>query len=390
MKYMTSVILKRNIILLFMAIIPCIVSSQKKVKLMIIGSVVIDDDKVAGTIVSIEKNNAPFKKMSINETGKFAVSVEYQEEYIFSFEKKGYITKKISISTKIPKNVLDEGYEPITFKISLFKQYEGVNTVIFNQPVGRYAYDDKKDEFTYDMDYTKTIQSEIAKVEAEVQVKKEEEKEQKKQQVIAENNNKKNTNTNIKNIPSQTEDENNKNKARAKQEKEDDINKKAKASADEEWKKKLNPKKYNDFRSESEEDKQKKKELEKAKLQAKVDEENQKRLEAKAKEEEFARLYKEAKSKGEEEMRKLLSDSRMKSFLASIYQVGITIEITKDPKKEVKRVIVNRDGMCNVYSEVKHSWGGKYYFKNSETISQLVFNKETKPLANEQIFNKSE
>lgn len=376
MKNFLSSVLKRKVLVFIMFFLPCMVFSQK-VKQMVSGKIVLEDDKVAGTVISISKDGVLFKKISINETGRFLFSLDYHQDYILSFEKNKYVTKKIFISTKVPKNTLDEGYDPIEFTIALFKQYEGLNTVIFNQPVGRWTYDDKNDGFVYDMDYTKSIQSEIAKVEADVKVKQEEEKvqkEQQKQQEITENKNKQNANANTKKNPNP----------------EDDAGKKAKGEGDEEWKKKLNPKKYNDFKDETEEEKQKKKQMEKDKLKAKADEDNKKKLEAKAKEEELARLYKEAKAKGDEELRKLLADSRMKSYLSGLYPVGITIEITKDPKKEVKRIIVNRNGMCNIYSEVKHSWGGKYCFKNSETISQVVFNKETKPLANEPVINKSE
>lgn len=349
-----------------------------QVKLMVTGSIELDDgEKPSGVVVTVEKNGAQFKKISISETGKFAVSITYQDEFILSFEKKGYVTKKIAISTIVPKSILDEGYDPITFKVGMFKQYEGMNTVIFNQPVSRYKYDEKTDDFIYDTDYTKTIQSEITKVEAEVQVKQQVEKEQKKTLLAAnaknnnnstnQVNNKDNSKNNIN--PATGNDKDNRQKANALSDSEIDMNKKAKAKSDDEWKKKLAAKNNNYNNVSSEEDKAKR---------------------AKAKEEDFARMLREAKAKGEEEMRKLLADARMKSYLSKIYPEGITIETTKDKWKETKRVIVNRNGMCNIFSEVIHSWGGKYYFKNNETISQYVFTKETKPLGNEAIYNKTE
>lgn len=398
-----------------------------QVKLMVTGSIELDDgEKPSGVVVTVEKNGAQFKKISISETGKFAVSITYQDEFILSFEKKGYVTKKIAISTIVPKSILDEGYDPITFKVGMFKQYEGMNTVIFNQPVSRYKYDEKTDDFIYDTDYTKTIQSEITKVEAEVQVKQQVEKEQKKTLLAAnaknnnnstnQVNNKDNSKNNIN--PATGNDKDNRQKANALSDSEIDMNKKAKAKSDDEWKKKLAAKNNNYNNVSSEEDKAKrakakadeerlKKENEEKKkalygakgksdedkkkeLQAKSDEDSKRLAEAKAKEEDFARMLREAKAKGEEEMRKLLADARMKSYLSKIYPEGITIETTKDKWKETKRVIVNRNGMCNIFSEVIHSWGGKYYFKNNETISQYVFTKETKPLGNEAIYNKTE
>lgn len=416
-----------KIVLLFLFLLSSVVA-RSQVKLMITGNIELDDgEKVAGAVISVEKNGAQYKKISISETGKFAVSITYQDEFIFSFEKKGYVTKKIAISTIVPKNILDEGYDPISFKVGLFKQYEGMNTVVFNQPVSRYKYDEKTDDFIFDTDYTKTIQSEITKVEAEVQVKKQEEKEIKKQQQLTNNSNQggnKNNNTNTgedgkqKMAISET-DKNNRTSANALSESESDPTKKAKAKNDEEWKKKLTPNKYKDFNNLSEEEKAKrakaKEEEERLKkenaeknknlygakgkededkrkqqMNAKADEDARRIAEAKAKEEDLARLLKEAKAKSEEELRKLMADARMKSYLSKIYPEGITIETSKDKWKETTRVIVNRSGICNIFTEIKHSWGGKYYFKNNETISQHVFTKETKPIGNEAVYQKSE
>lgn len=344
--------------------LPYAVYGQKQ-KLLVSGKVVLDDDKPSGTVIKIEKDGVQWKNVSIGENGRFTIGLEYQFDYVLSFEKKKYVTKKISISTKLPPDVkIDEGYDPFTFSISLFKQYEGVNTVVFNQPVGIIKYNPKKDEFDFDTDYTKSIQSEISKVEAEVEVKKTEEKEQLKQEQLANNLNKanKNANNDLYNAKAK-QDEDAKAKAKAKTDNDNRNNQTAGKSPNDEYKEKLRAKAENDSR---------------------------KRTEAEAIADENKRRLAEAKAKQEEEMRKAKAAGKLKSYLASIYPAGITIEITKDDRKETKRYIVNRDSLANEYIEVLHAWGGKYYFKNGETISNIIFKKETKPMGAEPVYIKNE
>jgi hypothetical protein len=93
--------------------------------------------------------------------------LEYNSDYILTFEKPGYITKRIAINTrKVPKESQEDdlGFD---FAVEIFQQYDGLNTVVFNQPVARYYYDPKEDAFTYDTDYTKSIRAALTAFEQE-------------------------------------------------------------------------------------------------------------------------------------------------------------------------------------------------------------------------------
>jgi hypothetical protein len=442
---------RSTLIILFIIAFVILSAAVYSQKLGISGSVKVDDNKPTGTVITVEKDGAPYKKISISETGKFYVGVPFQAEIIMSFEKKGYVTKKIAISTKVPPAVVKDEMDPVTFNVSLFKQYEGMNTIVFNQPVGRYKFDEAKDEFFFDTDYTKSIQSQIAQVEAEVEVKQKEEKEQQQSQ-LTNNKNKKDTITDTKNAKGRG---GNDDRFRTKKVEGDDQrkmadgsggqdnadDKKAKGRENDEWKKLLQNKgkvtdgndtneklkaKYKEdeerkkqlaearAREDEENKKKNQEELKKAKermeddkkareeaemkakeearnmMRAKAENEQQMKLNAKEKEEEEARRLAEAKAKLEEEYRKATSSAKRKSLLAKIYPAGITIEKKKEPLKETNRVIVNRDSLANEYIEVLHSWGGKFYFKNGETISRNIFIKETSPKGTEPVYIKTE
>ncbi len=92
-------------------------------------------------------------------------------------------------------------------------------------------------------------------------------------------------------------------------------------------------------------------------------------------------------SKAEEEAYKKLNEVNFEdkeaskkylSELARKYPEGKTVENYTFKNKTVNRIIVKHGSVANDYREVKHSWGGVYYFKNGQNISKTIFYQETK------------
>lgn len=109
------------------------------------------------------------------DLNKFTLELELGKNYVLSFEKPGFVTKKLSFNTNAPAAAALTGFTPFDFVVSLFKQYDGMNTVVFNQPVGMIRYDERLADFDYDTDYTKSIQSALEAAQAEVTKKQQEE-----------------------------------------------------------------------------------------------------------------------------------------------------------------------------------------------------------------------
>src|SRR5690606_37974971 len=105
------------------------------------------------------------------DLNRFSLEMELNKNYVLSFEKAGFVTKKLSFSTNVPATAAQIGFTPFSFVVSLFKQYDGLNTVVFNQPVGMIRYDSALADFDYDTDYTKSIQSALDAAQAEVDKK---------------------------------------------------------------------------------------------------------------------------------------------------------------------------------------------------------------------------
>jgi len=141
------------------------------------GRVKIEGGGLDGTKVVVYRNGQKDRAIT-NNLSKFSLELDLGQNYELSFEKDGFVTKKLSFDTRAPAEAIANGFTPFEFAVSLFKQYDDVNTVVFNQPVGMIRYDATLDDFDYDTDYTKSIQSQLQKAQEEVAKKQKEEAEQ--------------------------------------------------------------------------------------------------------------------------------------------------------------------------------------------------------------------
>lgn len=117
--------------------------------------------------VTIERSNG--SQEYVKGQNNITLHLPYNDEYILSFKKEGYITKKIFISTKVPSDRSGQGFDTYNFDVVIFPQEDDVNLVVFNQPVAKITYNKKIDDFDYDVDYTKRIQSAIRQAEADLE-----------------------------------------------------------------------------------------------------------------------------------------------------------------------------------------------------------------------------
>lgn len=164
----------KKLILLFLAsaLSYAVVQAQEPFK--IYGKYMVNGGSVLGAKIAIEKNGVQVKVIE-QDKSKFEFPLEYDCDYVFSFMKEGYVTKRVQVSTKVPKEKQTLEFESFKFDVEIFKQYPGVNTVIYNQPVGKIRFNDVLNEFDYDTDYTKSIQSEITKADEALKEKAKEE-----------------------------------------------------------------------------------------------------------------------------------------------------------------------------------------------------------------------
>ena len=140
-------------------------------KFFINGKFKVDGGSNSGAKIIVEKDGKRVKQ--IEGDSRFKIGLDFQAIYVISFEKEGFVTKRLRFDTHVPNERIEYGFEPFPFTVEIFEQYDDINMVIFNQPVGRISYSELIDEFDYDTDYTKSIQAQVEKAMEEVEVAKE-------------------------------------------------------------------------------------------------------------------------------------------------------------------------------------------------------------------------
>jgi hypothetical protein len=153
-------------------------------KFTVNGRLKIEGSDLSGARAVIYKNGEKDRTVTTN-LNKFTLELDLNENYVISFEKPGFVAKKLSFNTRVPADAVTKGFTPFEFAVSLFKQYDDINIVVFNQPVGVIRYESGLGDFDYDTDYTKSIQSQLQQVLAEVEKRQKEEAQQAKAQAAA-------------------------------------------------------------------------------------------------------------------------------------------------------------------------------------------------------------
>ncbi len=139
------------------------------------GAVTEYNRKLAGAVITVFANNSPVNTINSRD-GKFDFNLSPDNDYTITFTKPGYITKRISFSTK---NVPDErgkhGFDPYTSIsevdiIPLMKggDFESRADQLLLQPVAKVAYSPTlnggKGDFTYDADYSASMREKLQKI----------------------------------------------------------------------------------------------------------------------------------------------------------------------------------------------------------------------------------
>ncbi|RMG81132.1 MAG: hypothetical protein D6707_05310, partial [Bacteroidetes bacterium] len=163
--------------LLFIALFALSFAGFSQPVLFIDGMVREGKSKLPDAVITVYKNGSKVNSVTTADNGRFALELDLGASYILEFSKPGYVSKKISINTKgPPPEDAEYGYEyPIS--VTLFKEIEGLDVSILKQPIGKIFYNADEGIFDYDAEYTKSIQKQLAQLQADLERKQKEEAE---------------------------------------------------------------------------------------------------------------------------------------------------------------------------------------------------------------------
>jgi hypothetical protein len=132
------------------------------------GTVEENDKKLPGAVVSVYQDNNLVNSMT-TPSGNFGFTLQGDNNYTIAFTKPGYITKRISFSTKnVPADRAKYGFSAYSdIEVNIFPEIPGTDVdQILMQPIGKIGYDPSfhNGDFTYDSKYTASIQSLLEKI----------------------------------------------------------------------------------------------------------------------------------------------------------------------------------------------------------------------------------
>lgn len=124
------------------------------------GAIIHKADVLADVSLTLFEGNRIVDEAMSKKNGKFKFTLMSDYIYTIELSKKEYYTKRVSVNTKIPAEV-DDTYK-FMFDLSLdAKEDKELDKYLADYPAILIEYSAKKDEFTFDKDYTKSYFEEL-------------------------------------------------------------------------------------------------------------------------------------------------------------------------------------------------------------------------------------
>jgi len=145
-------------------------------KCIVKGNVTIDGGTLDNVKITLYKDSQQESVRNVPKNGKFSYDLDFGYDYIFEFSKKEFVTKKVSVSTYVPADVLerDSRFPPCKFSIKLFRLFSGIDLSVFDQPIGMIMYNNETDLIETDLSYLTEIEEELKRIERETKLKEKE------------------------------------------------------------------------------------------------------------------------------------------------------------------------------------------------------------------------
>ena len=305
---------------------------------------------------------------------RFDLLLDYGHKYVLEFRKEGYVTKKILFNTECPAAAQANGFAPFEFAVALFKQYDDVNIVVFNQPVGIIRYEPALDDFDYDTDYTKSIQSQLDEAMAQMAEKEKEEEQRSKEQARAEAKAQKEAAKEQERLEKERMEaearaaEEARKAAEAAKAEEERLQEEARARAREEEREPAPPPVAR------EEPKPTKKPVpppppvrNELKAEATAGSDTRRTFQVRSGEEESRMADAETRDPGPEEP---------ELAQPMVQDVVRTEDLVVGPNQVVTTILLESERERHEYKRIVHKWGGTFYFKDGAAITREIYERE--------------
>ena len=135
----------------------------------------LNNNKLKNVRINVYSKNELVKTFNSDDDGIFDFILDRGNVYTLSFNKYGYASKKIEISTEaVTEDELKYGLFPIKYDVVLYEYLPGIDYSILNTPVIKLFYSDYEGDFTYDKNYYKQMLEKLTVLENKIKIVKQE------------------------------------------------------------------------------------------------------------------------------------------------------------------------------------------------------------------------
>lgn len=148
-----------TLLVLVFSLVNCAFSQKDQGYLEVKGTVKVDREGLSGAKINVYKNGTKDKVFNADDGGRFTLRLDLNSDYDLVFSKRGYFSKKLFFKTQVPPE--DVGIWNYKFTIELIPEIEGFNASLFNEPIGKFEFNNRLGDFDYDEVYTSNMQKRI-------------------------------------------------------------------------------------------------------------------------------------------------------------------------------------------------------------------------------------
>ena len=136
----------------------------KKDLLTIVGKVVYDKDRIEGCSVKVYQGNDLIHDMVTSKSGKYEAELEIGHQYMFHFQKEGYLNKMFAVDAEnnIPKHHNGFPAYPVNVIMIPMERFTGVDMDHLEFPFALVRYSKRMQMFDNDPKYTQNMKRAIS------------------------------------------------------------------------------------------------------------------------------------------------------------------------------------------------------------------------------------
>jgi hypothetical protein len=145
-----------KIIIFQLLVFLSVVSIAQEKATLNVGGTISDERKstIGGAHVSVTKNGQAFTSFLTSLNGTYYLYLPMGAEYVVSVSKAGYVKKFFTVSTLgVSDANAKKKFNVMVADLELIENYPGVDYSLFTQPMNKYYYNSKIDNFEFDKKY---------------------------------------------------------------------------------------------------------------------------------------------------------------------------------------------------------------------------------------------